>query len=128
MSGTDQRRGVRYELKLECYVSSPVKTFDEMTGFTQNISRSGLLVEVSVLPEGRTPKLGDLARVVVRLPSSRRFHGRGLNCLARVVRLSDEGSPVTIALEIRRMRFDDSDNVADLPLPLSKHAEVQYIQ
>jgi hypothetical protein len=124
----DQRRGIRYELKLTCNVTSPMKTFDEMIGVTQNISRSGLLLAISALPADRIPKLGDLARVVVRLPSSQHFRGRGINCLARVVRVSDDGSPIRIALEIRRMRFDASDDATEVAFPTPEPAEVQYIQ
>ena len=128
MSAIDQRRGTRYELKLDCNLSSPLKSFDAMVGVTQNISRSGLLVTISASPAERSPRLGDLARVVVRLPSSPHIRGRGLNCLARVVRVSEEGGPMRIALEIRRIKFDDTEDADEVVFPLPEPPEIQYIQ
>lgn len=128
MALVDQRRGTRYPLQLACDVSSLMQTFGAIGGVTQNISRSGLLIAISALPGGWKPRVGELMRVLVHLPFSADFRSRGLNCMAKVVRVSEDEDPVKVAMEIRRMRFEGADDETEATAPHPDRAEVRYLQ
>lgn len=129
MAVRDQRRGLRYRLKLSCHVSSPLKTFGEMDGVTENISRTGILVVCE--SGGRTqavPTVGDVARVVVNLPKSHRFEPRCLDCLAKVVRVGPDIGPRYLAFEVRRMQFRHRPDKASAPgAPFPELAGAGYV-
>jgi hypothetical protein len=100
---TDHRRGVRYEVRLHCQVSSPGNVFGNLTGVTQNMSRSGLLLDVRAEgPPDRLPEVGQAARILLELPRSAP-EKRCVECLGRVVRVDKEAPAV--AFEFRRVMF-----------------------
>ncbi|MEN6533850.1 MAG: PilZ domain-containing protein [Bryobacteraceae bacterium] len=128
-SKQDQRRGHRYALKLACELTSPLETFDAMLGVTENISRSGILVHLSDRECPELPQLGTLTRAVVRLPASPNAREPILDCLAKVVRVNRDAGARSIALEVRRMRFQSvSNGSAVSDLPLDEEDGRQYIQ
>jgi hypothetical protein len=100
---TDQRRGVRYEVRLPCQVSSPGKVFGDLMGVTHDMSRLGLLLELEQkgFPD-RYPKVGQAARILLELPR-RASEKRCIECLGRVVRVDREA--LAVAFEFRRVIF-----------------------
>ncbi|HSW49852.1 MAG TPA: PilZ domain-containing protein [Bryobacteraceae bacterium] len=97
------RRGVRYDVRLQCQVFSPTRVFEELTGVTQNMSRSGLLLALEQTEStARLPEVGQAARIVLELPRSAPER-RCVECLGRVVRV-DRDLP-SVAFEFRRYQF-----------------------
>ncbi len=104
----DYRRGVRYEVRLSCQVSSPGKVFADLTGVTQNMSRSGLLLELEQDESAaRLPEVGQAARILLELPRAT-LERRCVECLGRVVRIDRKGPAV--AFEFRRVTFTGSSS------------------
>lgn len=99
----DQRRGMRYAVRLSCQVFSPGKVFGDLTGVTQNMSRSGLLLDLEANgSQPVLPQVGQAARILLELPRSEPQR-RCVECLGRVVRV-DRQSPA-VAFEFRRVAF-----------------------
>lgn len=106
MSSNERRRGYRFDMRLTCRVSFPRKASDKVSGTTQDVSRSGLLI---LFPENELPKVpavGDMARIVLDLPKAPDSSPKCLDCMARVVRINDaELGHRLVAFEVRSMRF-----------------------
>ncbi|MFB3776632.1 MAG: PilZ domain-containing protein [Bryobacteraceae bacterium] len=99
----DSRRGVRYEVRLQCQVYSPAKVFEDLTGVTQNMSRTGVLLSLEQTnASARLPEVGQAARIVLELPRSAPER-RCVECLGRVVRVDREFP--SVAFEFRRYQF-----------------------
>ena len=106
MVAHDQRRNLRFDVRLPCELWSPFRAFDTLSGVTLNMSRVGLLFSPEQDLEGRLlPQVGHAARVVLRLPGSGQDSARCVECLGRVVRLEEEEDSRRIALEFRRYQF-----------------------
>ena len=74
--------------------------------FTENISRSGLLVawrgDGAVLP---LPAIGQIVTVEVELPANHGFGQKCIHCQGTVSRISDSGDYPLVALCVNYMDF-----------------------
>ncbi len=109
----ERRRGRRFPLSLPCSVSSPSSEFSQLTGATLNMSRSGVLVAFrNVEPSCVLPTVGEIALVLIDLPVSQSFSPRCLECMAQVVRISNQGTDhPEVAMELRRVRVMEKQEV-----------------
>lgn len=105
MRNINRRESPRIEIKLRCHVTSPA-LWMRSAMYTENISRSGLLVawrgEGSALP---MPCVGQILTVEVELPANHGFGQKCIHCQGTVIRiLSDPESP-RVALRVNYMDF-----------------------
>ncbi len=99
----DLRRGLRYEVRLPCQVFSPLRAFENLSGVTLNMSRSGVLLTLEQTdPPSRLPVVGQVARIVLELPRST-HERRCVECRGRVVRVDKDST--SVAFEFRRFQF-----------------------
>ncbi len=105
MTQPDQRRATRYEVQLPCRVYSPSSVFQDLSGLTLNMSRSGLLLSVkSATPPHHLPQVGQPARIVLELSQTASAR-RCVECHGRVVRAPQEERGLCLAFEFRRYQF-----------------------
>jgi len=108
----DLRRGVRYVVELPCQVFSPLRAFANLTGVTQNMSRSGLLLALQQADTPpRLPEVGQAARIVLELPRAA-AERRCVECLGRVVRVDRDST--SVAFEFRRYQFTGAPPLGSL--------------
>ncbi len=108
MKTSDLRRGERYPVQLVCRVSSPFETFDDLSGVTLNMSRSGVLISLDETgPSQPMPVVGQPARITLELPLPPGPQRRCIECVGRVVRLGDGAGSRSVAFELRRYEFRD---------------------
>ena len=105
MRNINRRESPRIEIKLRCHVTSPA-LWMRSAMLTENISRSGLLVEWrgegSALP---MPMIGQILTIEVELPANHGFGQKCIHCQGTVTRiLSDPESP-RVALRVNYMDF-----------------------
>ena len=117
MTQLDLRRDTRYEVQLSCRISSPLRTFSEVTGVTLNMSRSGLL---AVFGEAESPEVSPLVgtpvRIRVELPGPSGKPTRCVECLGRVARVSEQSAPRQVAFALQRYQFQPG-GTPDSPEP-----------
>ena len=106
MKNINRRESPRIDIKLRCHVTSPV-LWTRSAMFTENMSRSGLLVawrgEGSPMP---LPSMGQILTVEVELPANHGFGQKCIHCQGVVSRISDGGSDYPqIALSVNYMDF-----------------------
>lgn len=106
MTATELRRDTRYEVQLNCRVSSPVQSFRDLTGVTVNMSRSGMLAIFGDVEEADPPPpIGTPVRITVELPGPAGKPPRILECLGRVARIADTAYPRQVAFVLQRYQF-----------------------
>jgi hypothetical protein len=106
MKNINRRESPRIEIKLRCHVTSPA-LWTRGAMFTENISRSGLLVawrgEGAPIP---LPSMGQILTVEVELPANHGFGQKCIHCQGVVTRISDGGHDYPrIALSVNYMDF-----------------------
>ena len=106
MKNINRRESPRVEIQLRCHVTSPALWMHHSM-YTQNISRSGLLVAWQ--GEGGAiapPAAGQILTIEVELPVHHGFGQKCLHCQGTVTRVSDGGAgyPV-VALRVNYMEF-----------------------
>ena len=102
----DLRRGVRYPVELDCFVSPVSDPSASEPGKTVNMSSCGVLISFDRIDPTRVmPQLGDVARVVVELPNAPYFRGCRLECKCRVVRVDQQADTQMVAFDVKRYHF-----------------------
>jgi hypothetical protein len=105
MRNINRRESPRIEIKLRCHVTSPA-LWTRNAMYTENISRSGLLVvwkgESSVLP---MPAIGQILTVEVELPANHGFGQKCIHCQGTVTRISQDQENPRVALRVNYMDF-----------------------
>src|SRR5271157_1141646 len=106
MKNINRRESPRIEIKLRCHVTSPA-LWTRSAMFTENISRSGLLVawrgEGAPIP---LPSIGQILTVEVELPSNHGFGQKCIHCQGTVARVAEmEGDCPRVALRVNYMDF-----------------------
>jgi PilZ domain-containing protein len=114
LSGDGRRRGRRFELALKCHVWLPSAPAAEVSGVTVDISRSGLLVKLSLNDmTSRLPKPGEAVKIELDLPHSPNILQRCLECMTRAVRLAGgELDHPSLAFELCRVKVTRRDQDA----------------
>ncbi len=105
MKNINRRESPRIEIKLRCHVTSPALWMRNPM-YTENISRSGMLVMwrgEAALP---LPFLNQIVTVEVELPANHGFGQKCIHCQGTVTRISqaDPDCPL-VALRINYMDF-----------------------
>jgi hypothetical protein len=106
MKNINRRENPRMEIKLRCHVTSPA-LWMRSAMFTENISRSGLLVawrgEGSALP---LPVVGQILTIEIELPANHGFGQKCIHCQGTVTRFGQtEPEGPTVALRVNYMDF-----------------------
>lgn len=110
MTQTELRRDTRYQVQLNCRVSSPAQSFRDLSGVTVNMSRSGLLAIFGDVAESDPPPaIGTPVRIILELPSPPGRPPRVLECLGRVARIGETESPRQVAFIVQRYHFQSQD-------------------
>ena len=102
----ERRRDDRRDVRLTCYVGSPEMGVSRLTGISENISRSGMLLVVAdcaTLPQ--SIEVGNAATVEVPLPVEHDLGPRSMHCEAKVVRIASSDEQVHIALRFKSRGF-----------------------
>jgi hypothetical protein len=116
MTQLDLRRDTRYDVQLSCRVSSPLPSFNELSGVTLNMSRSGVLAvfgEAGSSDAG--PSVGTPVRIAVELPAASGKSVRYLECLGRVSRVSEQAAPRQVAFALQRYQFQPGGVTPESP-------------
>jgi hypothetical protein len=116
-AGEDRRQEQRLDVQRPCKVRPAAAPAVEMTGITENVSRSGMLVkfENSVISD-LLPAVGEGVRITFDLPRNANFTPRSLECTGRIVRASDKaGDRAELAVEVHTMRIRSRRKQASPP-------------
>jgi hypothetical protein len=106
MKNINRRESPRIEIKLRCHVTSPA-LWVRSSMFTENISRSGVLVAWSG-DGGRipVPAAGQIITVEIELPANHGFGQKCIHCQGTVTRIvSGENDAPRVALRVNYMDF-----------------------
>ena len=100
----DRRRQTRHDVQLTCYVAAGRVAATPVQAFTENVSRTGILMRW--LNDVPLPMIDSRLILDIVLPEKTEFGQRLLRCRTNVVRVSPgEGGTHEVALRIRTMRF-----------------------
>ena len=101
----DRRTKSRLDVQLTCYVAAGRVQAAPVRGFTENVSRTGMLMRwVDGHP---LPKIGSRLTLDVQLPENSEFGPRVMRCRATVVRVETRAAEGDeIGLKIHSMRFN----------------------
>lgn len=108
----DRRVDARLDVRLPCHVESPYTRSRLFVGLTENMSRSGILVQWSNSEPGvKLPRPGQLLTAEIELPANHVFGRKCLHCQVTVVRVSaPEQGTARVAFQIGQMRFRNYSN------------------
>jgi hypothetical protein len=118
----DRRTKSRLDVQLTCYVAAGKLQAAPVRAFTENVSRTGMLMRW--MDAHPLPKVGNKLTLEVQLPENSEFGPRVMCCRATVVRV-EKGLPKgdEIGLKIHSMRFvkaKAAPNAVDLAsMPMS---------
>lgn len=117
----DRRKKNRLDVQLTCYIEAGRVAATPIQAFTENVSRTGILMRW--LGDIPLPSIDSGLILDIVLPDNPEFGQRFLRCRTSVVRVSGgEGESHEVALRIRTMRFIKSKldlaalNLAKMPL------------
>ena len=107
MKNINRRESPRIEIKLRCHVTSPA-LWAKGVMYTDNISRSGVLIgwgggEGSVTQQ--LPALGQIITVEIELPENHGFGQKCIHCQGTVTRVSGGAEQPRVALRVNYMDF-----------------------
>jgi hypothetical protein len=105
MRNINRRESPRIDIQLRCHVTSPALWIRSAL-FTENISRSGLLVawrgEGSALP---LPSTGQIITIEIELPVHHGFGQKCIHCQGTVIRILQDSENPRVALRVNYMDF-----------------------
>ena len=100
----DRRSKTRLDVQLTCYVTAGRIEATPLRVFTENVSRSGILMRWAA--GAPLPEVAKNLTVDVQLPENSDFGPRVMRCRAVVVRvINNTRQQPSVAFEIRNMRF-----------------------
>ena len=100
----DRRTKSRIEVQLTCYVGAGKVQAAPVCAFTENVSRTGMLMRwMEGVP---LPDVAGKLILDVKLPENSEFGPRVMRCRTEVVRVTPcEGNTHAVALRVLAMRF-----------------------
>jgi hypothetical protein len=106
MKNINRRESPRIDIKLRCHVTSPA-LWMRSAMYTENISRSGLLVvwrgDDAAPP---VPAMGQIVTVEIELPANHGFGQKCIHCQGTVTRVSEASHDgPRVALRVNYMDF-----------------------
>jgi len=111
MPTQERRRRQRFRLELSCRVSFPDKPHLKLHGYTCEVSRSGVSIRCPGEAWLDPPKVGDVAHILITLPTAVSITPRYLACTAVVIRMEDGDDGPLMAFDIKRMQFAEQQAV-----------------
>ena len=105
MKTSNRRESPRIDIRLRCHITSPA-LWSAGAVYTENISRSGLLIVWRGEGLTVTPATGQLITVDVELPANHGFGQKCIHCqgaVIRVTRAHEDGH--LVALRVNYMDF-----------------------
>jgi c-di-GMP-binding flagellar brake protein YcgR len=100
----DRRTKSRIDVQLTCYVGAGKVQAAPMRAFTENVSRTGMLMRW--MPGVPLPALDGKLILDLELPENSDFGPRVMRCTTEVVRIDPcEGDTHAVALRVTAMRF-----------------------
>ncbi|MDP9053008.1 MAG: PilZ domain-containing protein [Acidobacteriota bacterium] len=121
----DRRTKSRMDVQLTCYVSGGKVQAAPIRAFTENVSRTGMLMRW--MPGVPLPSLDKKLILDLELPENSEFGPRVMRCRTEVVRISPcEGDTYEVALRVEAMRFIKTKkaprtrDLAAMPLPVDR--------
>ena len=107
MKNINRRESPRIDIKLRCHVTSPA-VWVRSAMYTENISRSGVLIAWCSGDGGRVPVpvVGQIITVEIELPANHGFGQKCIHCQGTVTRvISDESDGPRVGLRVNYMDF-----------------------
>lgn len=105
MKIANRRENPRIEIKLRCHVTSPAVCADEAV-YTENISRSGVLIGWRGVRASARPSVGQVVTVEIELPANHGFGQKCIHCQGTVIRVvQPETDGPLMALRVNYMDF-----------------------
>lgn len=100
----DRRTKSRMDVQLTCYVGAGKVKAKPMRAFTENVSRTGMLMRwVEGIP---LPNIDRKLILDLQLPENSEFGPRVMRCRTQVLRVTPgEGNSHEVALRVHSMRF-----------------------
>lgn len=99
----DRRTKTRIDVQLTCYVGAGRIKGEPMRTFTENVSRTGMLMRW--MPGVPLPKHDRKLVLDVELPENSEFGPRVMRCRTQVARVEGEGDSHLVGLRVLSMRF-----------------------
>ena len=101
----NRRESPRIDIKLRCHLTFPALWAQDAV-FTENISRSGVLMGWQGQEGAARPALGQILTVEIELPANHGFGQKCIHCQGTVIRLAQsESQKVCVALRVNYMDF-----------------------
>ena len=104
MKNINRRESPRIEIKLRCHVTSPALWL-RSTLYTENISRSGILLVWHADSDSSLPSVGQIVTVEIELPANHGFGQKCIHCQGTVSRVMRETETPRVALQVNYMDF-----------------------
>jgi hypothetical protein len=105
MNTNNRRENQRIDIRLRCHITSPA-VWACGAVYTENISRSGLLVSWRGEGLAGTPSLGQILTIDVELPANHGFGQKCIHCQGTVTRVTDQQQDgYLVALHVNYMDF-----------------------
>jgi len=93
------------DIKLRCHITSPAVCAHEAV-YTENISRSGVLIGWRGARATATPSVGQIVTVEIELPADHGFGQKCIHCQGTVIRVVQPGTDGPLmALRLNYMDF-----------------------
>src|SRR5579872_5757315 len=111
MKTANRRESPRIDIQLRCHITSPALGLPSAI-FTQNISRSGLLLGWRANNDGAllAPSIGQIVTVEIELPANHGFGQKCIHCQGTVIRVAQPGEEGPhVALRVNYMDFRSFD-------------------
>jgi len=105
MKTANRRESPRMDIKLRCHITSPAVCAHEAV-YTENISRSGVLIGWRGARATATPSVGQIVTVEIELPADHGFGQKCIHCQGTVIRVVQPGTDGPLmALRLNYMDF-----------------------
>ena len=105
MKTANRRENPRIDIQLRCHVTSPA-LWAQSAIYTQNISRSGVLIGWRGGEPAQRPALGQILTVEIELPANHGFGQKCIHCQGTVIRVAHpEQTGMHVALQVNYMDF-----------------------
>lgn len=96
----DRRASRRMDVQLRCYARVPGGRARQLTGTTQNMSRSGIFIRWNASAVW-LPPAGQLLTVEIELPANQVFGRKCMQCQATVVRVGGEAEAAVMIDQVK---------------------------
>ena len=105
MKTSNRRESPRIDIRLRCHVTSPA-LWARSTIYTENISRSGVLIAWESDVQPGPPAMGQIVTIEIELPANHGFGQKCIHCQGTVTRVGHpDQEGYHVALRVNYMDF-----------------------